>query len=373
MVDLKNQYLKLKNDIDSAVVDVFSSTNFINGQEVIAFSKNLSNYLNGTHVIPCANGTDALQIAIMALDLNPGDEIIVPAFTYVATAEVIGLLGLTPVLVDVNLDTFNIDTSEIENAISEKTKAIVPVHLFGQCCNMEDIMGIAKKHNLYVIEDTAQAIGSEYTYSNGTIAKAGTIGHIGCTSFFPTKNLGCYGDGGAIFTSNPNLAEKIRMIANHGQVQKYVHKFIGVNSRLDTIQATILDIKLKYLDDYNKNRIEAANYYDLFLKSLNEVSIPVRSNFSSHVFHQYTICVSEFKRDQIKKYLDDHRIPTMIYYPIPLNEQEAFKDICRIPGSLDNTNLLCKTVLSLPMHTELSHIQQDHIINTIKNFYNSYE
>jgi UDP-2-acetamido-2-deoxy-ribo-hexuluronate aminotransferase len=371
MVDLKSQYSKIQNDIDNAVIENIRSANFINGPAVLEFSKSLSQYLGGAFIIPCANGTDALQIAMMALDLEPGDEVIVPSFTYVATAEVIGLLGLVPVMVDVDPLHFNITCENIEKAISTKTKAIVPVHLFGQCADMEPIIKLAKEKGLYVIEDTAQAIGAIYTFSNGTKKFAGTIGDIGCTSFFPSKNLGCYGDGGAIFTENPVLAEKIKMIANHGQSKKYIHKYIGVNSRLDTIQAAILNVKLKYLDQYISARNKAAKFYDNFLSGVKSIHLPERTINSTHVFHQYTLIITDGKRDGLKKYLEENQIPAMIYYPIPLNEQEAYCNIGRVVGKLDVTKKLCSSVLSIPMHTELSEDQQSHIVNCIKTFLNN--
>ena len=324
--------------------------------------------MGGAFVIPCANGTDALQIAMMALGLVPGDEVIVPSFTYVATAEVIGLLGLVPVMVDVDSNEFNITRENIEKAVTSKTKAIVPVHLFGQCSDMEPIMEMAKEKGLYVIEDTAQAIGAKYTFSNGATKYAGTIGDIGCTSFFPSKNLGCYGDGGALFTENPALAEKIRIISNHGQSKKYVHKYIGVNSRLDTIQATILNIKLNYLDQYSLARNKAAEQYDKLLDGVKNLQIPVRSKKSTHVFHQYTLLISDNKRNALKEYLESKNIPAMIYYPIPLNEQDAFSSIGVVVGDLMQTKRLCNTVLSLPMHTELTQDQQVYITDSIKTF-----
>lgn len=369
MVDLSGQYEKIQTEIDAAVLKVLKNANFINGQEVDDFSKNLSNYLDGAHVITCANGTDALQIAMMALDLEPGDEVIVPAFTYVATAEVIGLLHLKPVMVDVDPLNFNLTVHNISAAITSKTRAIVPVHLFGQCADMEPILELAKKHNLYVIEDTAQAIGAVYTFSDGTKRQAGTMGDIGCTSFFPSKNLGCYGDGGAIYTCNEELARKIKMIANHGQVKKYIHKYIGVNSRLDTMQAAILDIKLQHLNEYIQARQNAALVYDNLLKDINGLMIPNRVSNSSHVFHQYTLIVKDGKRDALKDYLNNSGIPAMIYYPIPLNEQEAFKNIRSVSDTLEITNKLCSSVLSLPMHTELTYEQQAFIADTIINFF----
>jgi UDP-2-acetamido-2-deoxy-ribo-hexuluronate aminotransferase len=369
MVDLKGQYLKIQNEIDNAVLNVIKECSFINGPEVDKFTKNLSDYLGGAYVIPCANGTDALQIAMMALGLEPGDEIIVPSFTYVATAEVIGLLNLKPVMVDVNPHHFNITSENIKQAITLKTKAIVPVHLFGQCADMEPILELAKEYNLYVIEDTAQAIGAIYTFKDGTKKQAGTMGDIGCTSFFPSKNLGCYGDGGAVYTNNPILAEKIKMISNHGQVKKYVHKYIGVNSRLDTIQAAILNVKLNKLDNYSDSRRKAADRYDQLLEGINELVTPMRVKNSTHVFHQYTLQIKNGKRDSLKKHLEDVGIPAMIYYPVPLNEQEAFKSIGSVVGTLNVTEDLCRSVLSLPMHTELSDDQQVYIATNIQSFF----
>lgn len=369
MVDLKGQYLKIKEEVDAAIQHCIDTTAFINGPQVNEFKLALSKYLNVNHVVPCANGTDALQIALMALELEPGDEVIVPSFTYVATTEVIALLGLTPVMVDVDPDTFNLTAAIIETAISDKTKVVVPVHLFGQSANMEEIMEVSKKHNLYVIEDNAQAIGAEYTFSDGRKAKAGTIGHIGTTSFFPSKNLGCYGDGGAICTNDDDLGAKIQMMANHGQVKKYVHQYIGVNSRLDTIQAGILNVKLRYLDQYSAARSACAANYDKELAEVKGIQIPKRNPQSTHVFHQYTILVKDGKRDELKSYLESKGVPAMIYYPIPLNQQEAFKKISNVVGDLAVSTLLCQSVLSLPIHTEMEESVQDYIIATIKEFY----
>lgn len=369
MVDLRGQYQHIKEEIDQATLSVIRDAQFINGPEVTKFANELSDYLDGAYVIPCANGTDALQISMMALGLMPGDEVIVPSFTYVATAEVIGLLKLKPVMVDVDSNSFNITIEAIRQAITPKTKAIVPVHLFGQCADMEPILELAKELGLYVIEDTAQAIGASYTFKNGVIKKAGTIGHIGCTSFFPSKNLGCYGDGGAIFTMDSELANKIQMISNHGQEKKYVHKYIGVNSRLDTIQAAILRIKLRHLDSYSLSRSTAAGKYDLLLKNIDGLVIPYRQSNSSHVFHQYTLKISGGKRDDLKNHLDQAGIPAMIYYPISLNEQEAYKSIGRVVGNINITRNLCNSVLSIPMHTELSDDQINYITNSIINFF----
>ncbi|MBK8485474.1 MAG: DegT/DnrJ/EryC1/StrS family aminotransferase [Saprospiraceae bacterium] len=372
MVDLAGQYAKIKNEVDETIQDVLNSTMYIGGSVVKEFKDNLESYLNVKHVIPCANGTDALQIAFMALDLQPGDEVIVPAFTYVATAEVIALLKLKPVMVDVNLDDFNISIEEIKNNITPKTKAIVPVHLFGQCAYMEEIMKIADQHNLYVVEDNAQAIGSDYYFSNGLKTKAGTIGHIGCTSFFPSKNLGCYGDGGAIFTNDDHMANEIRMIANHGQgATRYYHDVVGVNSRLDAIQAAILNVKLKYLDQYATNRRTAADYYDAAFKDMQAVITPFRNTHSSHVFHQYTLRITNGKRDALKDYLDIKGIPSAIYYPVPLYEQKAYIAYRGAVRFLPVTELLSKEVISLPMHTELTSEIQDLIINEVKSFLNS--
>ncbi len=365
MVDLKGQYQKIKTEVDSALNEVISSTSFINGPAVKEFQSDLETYLNIKHVIPCANGTDALQIAMMALDLKQGDEVITANFTYVATAEVIGLLGLSPVLVDVNQDTFNIDIESIERNITSKTKAIVPVHLFGQCADMERIMAIAKKHNLYVIEDTAQAIGADYSFSDGRNFKAGTIGTIGCTSFFPSKNLGCFGDGGAIFTNNDELANKIRMIAHHGQSVQYVHEVLGVNSRLDSIQAAILKIKLKHLDEYALSRNKVAEFYDKAFSNHSKIKIPSRSKNSTHVFHQYTLQIIGYDRTELREKLTEHGIPAMIYYPIPLHKQNAYKNERFKTNDFPITQKLCDTVLSLPMHTELEEETLNYITNTL--------
>ncbi len=353
MVDLKGQYEKIKQEVDAGIQEVINTTAFINGPAVKEFQADLEKYLNVKHVIPCANGTDALQIAMMALDLKPGDEVITASFTYVATAEVIGLLGLTPVLVDVYPNTFDIDVEAIERAITPKTKAIVPVHLFGQCADMERIMALASKHNLHVIEDVAQAIGADYTFSNGTTAKAGTIGTIGCTSFFPSKNLGCYGDGGAIYTNNDELAKKLRMVAHHGQSVQYVHDVLGVNSRLDTIQAVVLKAKLKHLDTYAAARNKAADFYDKAFANHPKLKIPARVKNSTHVFHQYTLQLINVDRKQLREQLAECGIPAMIYYPIPLHEQNAYKSERYKTGDFPVTERLCACVLSLPMHTEL--------------------
>jgi UDP-2-acetamido-2-deoxy-ribo-hexuluronate aminotransferase len=370
MVDLKGQYHKIKSEVDTAIQNVIDNASFINGPDVKEFSNELADYLKVKHVIPCANGTDALQIAMMALDLQPGDEVITANFTYVATAEVIGLLKLKPVLVEVNAETFTIDPKSIENAITSKTKAIVPVHLYGQCADMDAIMDIAKKHNLYVIEDTAQAIGSDYTSKDGKIHKAGTIGTIGCTSFFPSKNLGCYGDGGALYTNDDLLAAKIRMIANHGQSVQYIHDEIGVNSRLDTIQAAILRIKLRKLDQYAVARNKAASYYDKAFANHPKIKTPVRANYSTHVFHQYTLQLDGVNRDGLKEYLATKEIPAMIYYPKPLHMQKAYRDERYKEGDFPITEKLCSSVISLPMHTELDEETLQYITNEVLYYIN---
>lgn len=371
MVDLKGQYDKIKEAVNTEIQKCLDNTAYINGPAVKEFQQQFEKYLNVKHVIPCANGTDALQIAMMALDLKPGDEVICPAFTYVATAEVIGLLGLKPVMVDVDPDTFNIELKGLEKYITPKTKAIVPVHLYGQSADMEKIMEFADKHSLFVIEDNAQAIGSNYTFSDGTVKKTGTIGHIGCTSFFPSKNLGCYGDGGAIMTNDDQLAEKIRMIANHGQEKKYYHKVLGCNSRLDTLQAAVLNVKLQYLDLYSEARNNMASYYDQHLTEINELEIPSRSSKSTHVFHQYTLKIKNGKRDDLQKYLAEKNIPSMIYYPLPLYKQEAFEQYVPQGFSLPVTEMLCQEVISLPIHTEFNQEVSDFVISEIKNFFKS--
>jgi len=371
MVDLKSQYQKIEKEIDTQVLDVVKSTAYINGPEVKMFQAELEHYLGVKHVIPCANGTDALQVAMMALGLQPGDEVITADFTYVATAEVIALLNLTPVLVDVLPNTFDIDVNAIEKAITSKTKAIVPVHLFGQCAHMEAINELAKKHNLFVIEDTAQAIGSNYHYSNGTSQKAGTIGTVGCTSFFPSKNLGCYGDGGAIFTNDDALASKIRKVANHGQSVQYIHDEVGVNSRLDSIQAAILRIKLRRLDQYNEARNTAAKKYDDAFKNHPNIVTPERSQYSNHVFHQYTLKLIGVDRDALRDHLNKNSIPCGIYYPIPLHLQKAYLDERYTEGDFPVTENLCKSVISLPMHTELDDEQIECITAAVINFINA--
>ncbi len=369
ILDIKGQYKRIKSEVDSAILNVLENTNFINGPEVKSFEKEMCDYLSSKHVIGCANGTDALQIAMMALELKPGDEVIVPAFTYAATAEVVGLLGLVPVMVDVYPDTFNIKVEDIEKSITERTKAIVPVHLFGQAADMEAIMKIANNHNLFVIEDNAQAIGAKYTFSDGSQKYLGTIGTIGCTSFFPTKNLGCYGDGGAIFTQSDLYAQRVRMVTDHGQKNKYYHDIIGCNSRLDTIQAAVLQIKLKHLDEYSNSRYQAAQIYKELLKEVDELIMPFEVSNSTHVYHQFTMQVKSGHRDSLKDYLASKDIASMTYYPVSLNNQKAFKDISKTFVSLDNSEALANSVLSLPMHTELTREIQIEICNAIKEYF----
>ena len=366
MVDLKGQYRKIEGEVDKAIKEVILNSSFINGPQVKSFKEDLKNYLNCNHVITCGNGTDALQIALMALNLNPGDEIITSTFTFIETAEVISLLKLKPVFVDVDTNNFNILPAEIEKVISPKTKAIIPVHLYGQCAPMEEILSLASKYNLHVIEDTAQAIGANYTFKDGTKKKAGTIGTIGTTSFFPSKNLGCYGDGGAIFTNDDQLAEKMTMICNHGSRIKYNHEIVGVNSRLDSIQAAVLSVKLKSLDSYSEARAYSASLYSKFLENVEWIETPVIEGYSDHVFHQYTLKVLNGDRDKLKKHLSDLNIPSMIYYPKPLHKQEAFTAFKS--GTFPNSDDLESKVLSLPMHTELNEESIYYITNTIKSF-----
>lgn len=365
MVDLKGQYLKIKSAVDKGIQDVIDQTAFINGPAVKDFQADLEKYLQVKHVIPCANGTDALQIAMMALGLKPGDEVITASFTYVATAEVIGLLGLIPVLVDVDPHTFNIDVKAIEANITSKTKAIVPVHLFGQCADMESILTLAEKHKLFVIEDVAQALGSDYLFSDGRRAKAGTMGTVGCTSFFPSKNLGCYGDGGAMYTNNDELAAALRMVAHHGQSVQYKHDVIGVNSRLDTIQAAVLKVKLQYLDAYAEARNIAADFYDKAFANHPNLKVPVRETKSTHVFHQYTLQLVNTDRQKLRDGLAEKGIASMIYYPIPLHYQKAFASERYPAGAFPITEQLCEAVLSLPMHTELDEESLRYITDSV--------
>lgn len=368
MVDLVGQYQRLKGEIDTAMQAVIESSAFINGPQVKEFSSHLATYLQVPHVVTCGNGTDALQIALMALKLQPGDEVIVPAFTYAAAAEVVALLGMIPVLVDVDPRTFNLDVKKIEPAISSRTKAIIAVHLFGQSCDMEPLMKVATKYSLYVIEDNAQSIGADYTFTDGITRKAGTIGHIGTTSFFPSKPLACYGDGGALITADEQLAERIRMIANHGQERKYQHKIIGCNSRLDTLQAALLDVKLKHMVEFTEARIRVAARYDEALQTCDNLILPLKAPFSSHVYHQYTVQVRQGQRNALQEYLKGKGIPSMVYYPLPLQAQDAFKWLARTPGVMEEALHLSQSVLSLPIHTEMHDDEQTYIIETIRAY-----
>jgi dTDP-4-amino-4,6-dideoxygalactose transaminase len=369
MVDLQTQYQQIKPEIDAAIARVLQKGVFIGGEEVQAFAAELGQFLGATHVIPCANGTDALQIALMALGLQPGDEVITPSFTYIATTEVIALLGLTPVFVEVDRNTFCIDPAAIEAAITPLTKAIVPVHLYGQAANMEAIMQLAHKYQLFVVEDNAQAIGAHYTFADGTQAQTGTIGHIGCTSFFPSKNLGCYGDGGALYTQDAQLAEKIKMIANHGQKVKYVHEVVGCNSRLDALQAAILRVKLQKLNSYIAARQAVAAAYDAAFQNIEGLSIPARNSCTTHVFHQYTLKVHNGQREALQQHLQALGVPTMIYYPIPAHKQHMFAQFGVSNLSLPVSEALCTEVLSLPIHTEMLPEQQQYIIESVLSFF----
>lgn len=368
MVDLGGQYRKIKEEIDQAVLDVVASTAYINGPEVQHFRTELEEFLGVKHVIPCANGTDALQIAMMALDLKPGDEVITPNFTFIATVEVVALLGLKPVIVDVDPDTFNMDPEKVRAAITDRTRVIAPVHLFGQCADMDAILAIAREHNLYVVEDTAQAISSDYRLNDGTVKMAGTMGHFGATSFFPSKNLGCYGDGGALYTNDDQLAERARQIANHGMRVRYYHEKVGVNSRLDSIQAAILRIKLRRLNEYCAARRAAADYYDAAFADLPQIQTPKRDERTTHTFHQYTLKVTGVDRNALQKHLMDQGIPAMIYYPVALHLQEAFADLGYREGDFPVTEQLSTEVISLPMHTELSEDQLKRITDAVVDF-----
>lgn len=371
MVDLKGQYNKIKEEVDASIKEVMDTTSYINGSAVKSFSRNLESYLNVENVIPCANGTDALQIALMALGLEAGDEIICPDFTFVATAEVAELLGLQTVLVDVDTDTFMVNASTIEKAITPKTKAIVPVHLFGQCAPMEEILELARKYNLFVIEDTAQAIGAEYTFTDGRIAKAGTMGDVGTTSFFPSKNLGCYGDGGALFTNDEQLAKKCRAIVNHGMGERYYYECVGVNSRLDSMQAAILNVKLKHLDSYNAARLKAANYYNNAFQVCDSLIIPKRNFNSTHVFHQYTLkLVDKVNRGELLAYMESKGIPVKVYYPKPLHSFKPYQLERYLESDFEVTNDLCSRVISLPMHTELNEETIEYICSSLLEFLN---
>ncbi|CAN5244275.1 DegT/DnrJ/EryC1/StrS family aminotransferase [soil metagenome] len=370
MVDLKKQYLKIKPEVDAAVSEVLDSCGFIGGKQVNGFADSLSKYLGVKHVIPCANGTDALQIAMMALGLQPGDEVITPSFTYVATTEVIALLRLQPVFIDVDKDTFCINIDEVKKAITPKTKAIVPVHLYGQSANMEAVMEIAKEYNLFVIEDNAQAIGADYIFNDGTKKKSGTIGHIGCTSFFPSKNLGGYGDGGAMFTDDDALADQLKMIANHGQKERYYHEVVGCNSRLDAIQAAVLNVKLPHLDEYINARRRSADFYDKAFANHPKITTPYRVPYSTHVFHQYTLILHDADRNALQAFLQENNIPSMIYYPVPAHKQKMFAAFGGSEFNLPNTDWLTPKAISLPMHTELTEEQQNYIVNKVLEFLN---
>ena len=371
MVDLITQYEKIKPAVDSAIQNVISNAQFINGPDVAAFQSELETYLGVKHVIPCANGTDALQIALMALGLKPGDEVITPSFTYIATTEVMALLGLKPVFVEVDKDTFCIDPEKIKEAITPSTKAIVPVHLYGQAADMDAVMEIARDHGLFVVEDNAQAIGCDYHHRDGSISKTGSIGTIGCTSFFPSKNLGCYGDGGAICTNDDELAAKMRMIANHGQSKRYYHDVVGCNSRLDTIQAAVLRIKLRELDSYIQARRTAADYYDHYFADISQIQTPVRNANSRHVFHQYTLQLEGIDRNELSAFLAEKEIPSMIYYPVPAHRQKMFSSFGSENTNLPVTDWLTERVLSLPIHTELQNEQLEHICSSITEFIKS--
>ena len=370
MVDLKQQYSKIKNTVDASIHGVLDSAAFINGKPITDFAQDLSQYLDVKHVIPCANGTDALQIAMMALDLEPGCEVITPSFTYIATTEAVALLRLNPVFAEVDKKTFCLDPEDLEKKITPKTKAIVPVHLYGQSAPMEEILKIAQKHNLYIIEDNAQAIGSDYSFHNGKKKKTGTMGNIGTTSFFPSKNLGCYGDGGAIFTDDDALANKLKMIANHGQSKRYYHDLVGCNSRLDTIQAAILQVKLKYLDNYIAERRKAADYYDKAFAGHPKITTPYRAAYSHHVFHQYTLLLEGVDRNGLNEFLASKNIPSMIYYPVPAHRQKMFEVFNSASQNLAVTDWLTERVISLPMHTELDEEQLQYISTAVLEFLN---
>ncbi len=372
MVDLHAQYLSIKREVDEAIQRVIDSSAFIKGPDVKAFESELAQYLNVGHAIACGNGTDALQIALMAMDLKPGDEVITSNFTFISTIEVIAVLGLKPVLVDIDPKTYNIDPEKIKEAITDKTKAIIPVHIFGQCANMEEIMNIAKKNGLSVIEDTAQAIATDYYLPDGKSQKAGTLGDVGCTSFFPSKNLGCFGDGGAMYTNDDNLAEKLRMIANHGTRVKYHHSSVGVNSRLDTLQAAILRVKLKYLDKYTLERQKVAAYYDQSLSGIENIVTPYKAEQrTTHIYHQYTLLLKEVNREDFRDYLKDKGVPTMVYYPVPFHLQEAYQYLPYEKGDFPVTENVCRNVVSLPMHTEMDDEQMGYITDQIIKYFNS--
>lgn len=370
MVDLKSQYEKIKPEIDAAIATTLQNTSFIGGPQVTGFASRLQDYLDVKHVIPCANGTDALQISLMALGLKPGDEVITPSFTFVATTEVIALLGLQPVFVEVDAETFCMDVESLKKAISPKTKAIIPVHLYGQAAPMEDILEIAREHKLFVIEDNAQAIGATYTFSNGQSQKTGTMGDVGCTSFFPSKNLGCYGDGGAMCTNDDELAVKLKMIANHGMQRRYYHEMVGCNSRLDALQAAILNVKLPRLDEYNRARLDVADRYDQGFFGNEKLRVPKRAPYSTHVFHQYTLVLNDVDREGLIAWLGEHDIPCMIYYPVPCHRQDMFKAFGGAEFDLPVTDWLTERVISLPIHTEMDEEQQAFIIAKVLEFVN---
>jgi dTDP-4-amino-4,6-dideoxygalactose transaminase len=369
MTDLQSQHRRLKKEIDAAVGKVIADATFINGPQVQTFCTHLAEYLHVPHVIPCGNGTDALRLALQALNVQPGDEVILPGFTYIAAVEMAAALELKPILVDVDPETFNISAGLLERAISRQTKAIIVVHLFGQTCDMEPVMKIAKKYRISVIEDNAQSLGAEYTFPDGLSRKAGTVGHIGTASFFPTKPLACFGDGGAVITSDGALAERIRMLASHGQTQKYHHKIVGCNSRLDTLQAAILDVKLKHMDSLAKARQQAALRYDQALSLLAGVKIPAKASYSTHVYHQYTIQVKNGRRNELQAGLKEAGIPSAVYYPLPVHEQEAYKWLARVSGDISESVRLSSEVLSLPVHSELTDDEQQYIIDTLMQFF----
>ena len=371
MVDLHGQYLKIKNEVDEAIQGVIDSTAFIKGSDVRDFQDELSSYMGVSHTVACGNGTDALQVAMMALELQPGDEVITTPFTFIATVEVIKLLGLKPVFVDVEPNTFNLDPELLEEAVTERTRAIVPVHLFGQCANMEAIMAFAGKHGIYVIEDNAQALGAEYTFADGSVQRAGTIGHMGTTSFFPSKNLGAFGDGGALFTNDESFGQRLASLVNHGMKQRYYYNHVGVNSRLDTLQAAILRVKLKHLDSYHLARQKAAAWYDQALSGIDGIQVPVRSPFTTHIFHQYTLQLDPSKRDLLKDWLAERKVPSMIYYPVPLHLQNAYMDLGYKKGDLPVSEELSRRVLSLPIHTEMEEEQLKYITTQVQSFFKS--
>jgi len=371
MVDLHGQYLKIKNEVDDAIQGVIDSTAFIKGSDVRDFQNELSSYMGVSHTVACGNGTDALQVAMMALELQPGDEVITTPFTFIATVEVIKLLGLKPVFVDVEPDTFNLNAKGLEDAVTERTRAIIPVHLFGQCAHMEAIMAFAGKHGIYVIEDNAQALGAEYTFGDGSVQRAGTIGHMGTTSFFPSKNLGAFGDGGALFTNDESFGQRLASLVNHGMKQRYYYSHVGVNSRLDTLQAAILRVKLKHLDSYHLARQKAAAWYDQALSGIDGIQIPVRSPFTTHIFHQYTLQLDPSKRDLLKDWLAERKVPSMIYYPVPLHLQDAYMDLGYKKGDLPVSEELSRRVLSLPIHTEMEEKQLEYITTQVQSFFKS--